>query len=237
MTQHPSAHAVVERITGIASMATRHLLAQLAADFERRSGRPVAFESVGGVDAARRVEAGEAFDVVVLASPAIEKLAAAGRIDARSRVDLVRSFVALAVRTGTRRPAVDSEQSVRDALLAAGSIGCSTGPSGRHLARLFERWGVADVMARKIVEAPPGVPVGGLVARGEVEIGVQQLSELMHVPGIDVAGTLPPGIQEVTVFAGAVCATSSRSAIAGDFLAFCASPDADAAKRAHGLGP
>ena len=101
---------------------------------------------------------------------------------------------------------------MRDAVLAARRIGYSTGPSGRHLARLLERWGIASAIGPRLVEAPPGVPVGTLVARGDVDLGLQQLSELMHVPGVDVVGVLPPEIQEVTVFAGAVCARSAQPA-------------------------
>lgn len=237
MTQGSPARAAVERIAGITSMATRRVLTQLAADFERRSGRHVDIESVGGVDAARRIEAGEAFDFVVLAAQAIAKLAAAGRVDPHSRIDVARSRIAVAVRTGSPHPGLGSELAVRDALLAARSIGYSTGPSGRHLARLLERWGIADTLAPRAVEAPSGVPVASLVARGDVEIGLQQLSELMDVPGVDVAGVLPPGIQEVTVFAGAVCASSPRPDAAKAFLAFCAAPEAGAAKLAHGMEP
>ena len=167
--------------------------------------------SVGGVDAARRVDDGEAFDFVVLAADAIEQLAAGGRVDPGSRTDLARSGVAIAVAAGAPRPDVGSESAVRDAVLRARSIGYSTGPSGAHLVRLFERWGIADAIAPRIVQAPPGVPVGTLVARGDVELGFQQLSELMHLPGIDVIGLLPPEIQVVTVFSAAVCTASTLS--------------------------
>lgn len=235
MTTGSSEQAAVECLTGITSMATRHVLAELAASFERRTGQRVALESVGGVDAVRRIEAGDAFDFVVLAAQAIDRLAVSGRIDPRSRVDIARSPIAIAVRTGARHPSLDGEQAVRDALLAARSIGHSTGPSGRHLARLLERWGIADIVSPRTVEASPGVPVGTLLARGDVEIGLQQLSELIHVAGIDVAGVLPPEIQEITVFSGAVCASTPRSAPARAFLEFCASPEADAAKHANGM--
>lgn len=129
------------QITCISSMATRQVLAELATAYERRSGHHVAIESVGGVAAARRVEDSEPFDIVVLASDAIERLAAAGRVDSDSRVDLARSDVAIAVAAGAPRPDVGTEAAVRDAVLAARSIGYSTGPSGAHLTRLFERWG------------------------------------------------------------------------------------------------
>src|SRR5512138_496774 len=124
----------------------------------------VTLKSVGGVDAAKRVRAGEAFDAVVLASDAIDKLLDEGRIVAGSRVDVARSGVAIAVPAGASHPAIDSEDAVRRAVLAARSLGYSTGPSGTHLARLFERWGIASEVESRIVQAPPGVPVGTLVA-------------------------------------------------------------------------
>jgi molybdate transport system substrate-binding protein len=225
------------RLAGISSMAMRQVLAELADAYERKSGQPVAIVSVGGVDAARRVAEGEAFDFVVLAADAIEKLAAGGHVDPRSRTDLARSAVGIAVPAGATRPDVSTESAIRDAVLRARGIGYSTGPSGAYLVRLFERWGIADAIAQRIVQAPPGLPVGTLVARGEVELGFQQLSELMHLPGIDVVGPLPPEIQVTTVFSAAVCTASKCSAAAKALLSFLASSEADAAKRRHGMEP
>ena len=228
------------RITGISSMATRQVLAELAAAYERRSGQQVAIESVGGVAAARRVEEGELFDIVVLAADAIDRLAAAGRVDPGSRVDFARSGVALAVPAGAPHPDIGTEAAVRNAVLAAPSIGYSTGPSGTYLTRLFERWGIAATIAPRIVQAPPGVPVGTLIARGEVALGFQQSSELMHLSGIDMIGVLPPEIQVTTIFSAAICTICTASAqreAARALLAFLASPDADSAKRAHGMEP
>jgi molybdate transport system substrate-binding protein len=226
-----------EPIVGISSMATKHLLAELAETYERRSGQAVTIESVGGVDAARRVEDGEALDFVVLAGDAIDILARSERVDPESRTDVARSGIAIAVAAGSARPDVASEAAVRKAVLAARSIGCSTGPSGAHLARLLERWGIAEAVAPRLVQARPGVPVGTLVARGEVEVGFQQLSELMHLSGIEVLGLLPPEIQLVTVFAAAICRASTRPEAARALLAFMTSREADAAKRRHGMEP
>src|SRR5437870_9728913 len=233
----PIEQTIGERVTGISSMATRHVLAELADAYQRRSGRRVAVVSVGGVDAVRRVQDGEPFDFVVLAADAIDRLATAGRIDPGSRIDLARSGVAIAVAAGAPRPDVGNELALRQAVLAARSIGYSTGPSGAHLARLFERWGIADTIAPRIVQAPPGLPVGTLVARGDVELGFQQLSELMHLPGIDVIGLLPPEIQVATVFSAALCTASNCPAAAKALLSFLASPQADATKRRHGMEP
>jgi molybdate transport system substrate-binding protein len=226
-----------ERITGISSMATRQVLAELADTYQLQSGQQVAIVSVGGVDAARRVQDGEPFDFVVLAADAIDRLTAAGRIDPRSRIGLARSGVAIAVAAGAPRPDIGNEPAIRQAVLAARSIGYSTGPSGAHLARLFDRWGIAETIASRIVQPPPGVPVGTLVARGDVELGFQQLSELMHLPGIDVIGSLPPEIQVVTVFSAAVCNASNCPAAAEAFLSFLASAEADPTKRRHGMEP
>ncbi|MDR5796350.1 substrate-binding domain-containing protein [Caballeronia sp. LZ008] len=224
-------------ITGISSMATRQVLNDLACAYEAQSGQRVAIVSVGGVAAVRRIEAGEAFDIVVLASDAIDRLAASGHVDAASRVRIARSGVAIAVKAGARRPAIDDEAAVREAVLAARTIGYSTGPSGVYLTRLFERWGIAQRIASRIVQAPPGVAVGALMARGEVELGFQQLSEMIGVEGIDVLGMLPPAIQTLTVFEGAIGANASASKDARAFLAFLGSSDTDATKIKHGMEP
>jgi molybdate transport system substrate-binding protein len=226
-------------MNGISSMATRQVLNDLASAFEAKSGERVAIESVGGVAALKRIEEGEAFDIVVLASNAIDRLAASARIEATSRVRIARSGVAIAVAKGAPRPAIDDEAAVREAVLAARSIGYSTGPSGVYLTRLFERWGIAERIAARIVQAPPGVAVGTLIARGEVELGFQQMSEMIGVEGIDVLGMLPPQIQTLTVFEGAICANANANApqLARAFLAFLASPDADGAKVRHGMEP
>ena len=214
-------------------MATRQVLAELTAGFTR----PVTIESVGGVDAAQRVQAGEAFDVVVLASDAIDKLLASGHLLPGSKVDWVRSGVAVAVRAGAPLPDVSSEDAVRRAVLAARSVSVPTGPSGVALNKLFERWGIADEIAARMVQAPPGVPVGSLVAEGRVELGFQQLSELLHVPGIAIAGPLPPAIQITTTFSAGIGVQSQQPGAARELLAYMASPAAADAKRRQGMDP
>lgn len=223
-------------IKGISSMATRQVLADLVAAYQQRTGAQVAIESVGGVDAAKRVQAGEAFDVVVLASDAIAKLMASGHVLAHP-VDLVRSGVAVAVRAGTTVPDISSEAAVKQAVLAARSLSCSTGPSGVALAKLFERWGIAEQIQGRIVTPPPGVPVGSLVARGEVELGFQQRSELINLAGITVVGNLPAEIQIITTFTAGICAGSRQADTVRAMLAYMASPEAADAKRRQGMDP
>ena len=146
-------------------MATRQLLAELVADYKKSVNVAIAIESIGGVNAAKRVQAGETFDAVFLSSEAIDELIAAGHIDPTSKVNLVNSGVAVAVKAGAAAPDISSEAALKSAVLAAKTISYSTGPSGVALAKLFERWGIAQEIHNRIVQAPSGVPVGSLVAK------------------------------------------------------------------------
>lgn len=229
-----STDAVALPLRGISSMATRQVLAELASAYQARSGQAVAIESVGGVDAAKRVQAGEAFDLVILASDAIDQLIAAGHL-MPGRVDLVKSGVAACVRAGAAVPDLSSEAAVKGAVLAADKISYSTGPSGVALRQLFERWGIAEAVAGKTVQAPPGVPVASLVARGEVALGFQQLSELLHVQGITIAGPLPGPIQITTVFSAGIATNTLRADAVRALLAYMRSREADAAKQRQGM--
>lgn len=223
-------------LTLISSMATKALLADLVAAFSlQRPDTTVLVTSVGGVDAARRVMAGEAFDIVALASDAIERLASGGFVVADTRVDMVRSAVAVAVPAGTPVPDITTEAALKAAVLAAPTLGYSTGPSGVQLAALFERWGIAQQIAPRIVTPPPGVSVGSLVAKGEVALGFQQLSEMMGVAGIQVIGGLPEAVQIVTTFSAARATASDQGEAVQAFLDFVASPATAGLKQRHGM--
>jgi molybdate transport system substrate-binding protein len=225
-------------ITLISSMATKALLADLVNSFsQQHPDILMQVTSVGGVDAARRVQAGESFDIVALASDAIEQLAAGGFVVANTRVDMVRSAVAVAVPAGAPVPDISTEAALKTAVLAAPTLGYSTGPSGVQLAKLFERWGIAQQIAPRIVTPPPGVPVGSLLARGEVALGFQQLSELMGVPGIQIIGGLPEAVQIVTTFSAARSAVSTQSAAVQAFLRFVTSPATAETQQRHGMVP
>lgn len=228
---------MTDRLTVLSSMATRQVLAELAGSSEEQSRAPVTIRPVAGVEAARLVRAGEPVDVIILASKVMEALEAEGHVVAGTRVGFARSGMAVAVRAGTAGPPIEDEDSVRRAILDARGIGYSTGPSGDHLMRLIERWGVAASVLPRLRQAPPGVPVGAMLARGEADLGFQQLSELLHVPGIEILGPLPSEIQAVTVFVAGIAQASGRRDDARALIASLASGDAEAAKRRHGLEP
>ena len=206
-------------------MAVRRVLADLA----RGYAESVVVESVGGVDAEKRVAQRERFDFVVLAADAIERLASGGHLT--THVAIARSAIAVAVPAGAAHPDLSTSEGLRAALASARAVGCSTGPSGRHLARLLERWNIAT----PVVEAAPGVPVATLLASGQADLGFQQRSELVDCAGIDIVGPLPADVQLVTTFAGAACAASRQVEAARRFLAYCASPAAAGVKLRHGM--
>ncbi len=218
-------------------MATRLVLAELVQGFEQRSGHRVAIESTGGVDAAKRVQTGEAFDVVILASDAVDKLIASGHLLADSKVNLMRSGVAVAVRAEAQLPDIATPEALRDAVRAARSISYSTGPSGVALARLFEQWGIAEEIKHRIVQAPPGIPVGSLVARGDVALGFQQYSELMHLEGITVVGPLPAAVQIITTFSAGIGINSRQPEEVRKLLDDMNSAQATVAKVRQGMEP
>lgn len=221
-------------LTVISSMATRRILAELAASYSAETGRAVTVTSIGGVEAARRIKSGEPFDVVVLASDALHRLAQDGFVRADSVAVFARSATAVAVRSGTRRPTPCDEASVKRMLLEARAIGISTGPSGTRLRKLIDDWAMGADMAARLVEAPPGVPVARLIACGEVDVGFQQLSELEGEPDIDLVGTLPSALVPLTDFAVGQ-ATSSIEAAA--LIGYLLSKHAREALSRHGLQP
>jgi molybdate transport system substrate-binding protein len=229
---------MVPTITGISSMATRQVLAELVARYRVATGRTVSIEAIGGVDAAKRVRAKEVFDLVILADDVIEKLEAEGHLVAGSRVAFVRSSMAMAVRAGAPRPDIGSEEAARAALMSARSIGYSTGPSGTHLLAVLKSWGLdATAETGRLVQAKPGIPVATLVAGGEAAIGIQQLSEFLGERGIDIVGVLPPPVQAVTTFSIGIGARSTQAEKARAVVAYLNASEAIEIKRRFGLEP
>jgi len=224
-------------VRGISSMATRQILAELAESYAGSTAETVLIESVGGVDAAKRIRAGEAFDFAVLASDALDQLERDGCIVPGSIIGFAQSPMAMAIRAGAKRPAVLDEATVRSAMLAARAIGISTGPSGNHVLKLVRDFGLELELSKRIIQAQPGIPVARMLAAGEADIGFQQLSELLNAPGIEIVGVLPQGIQPLTIFAAGICRAAANPTQARAFIAFLASDLSAEAKRRHGMAP
>jgi methyl acetate hydrolase len=192
---------------------------------------------VGSDSIPSRLERGEAVDVVIVADAALNQLIKDGRVLAHSRVELARSGIGMAVRAGASKPDISSVDALRRALLQAKSIAYSSSVSGLYLTtELFQRLGVADQVlgkSRRIDRER----VGAVVARGEAEIGFHQISELLPVPGIELVGPLPPGVQRVTVFSAGVAASSKNPDAARAFIGFLASAEAAGTVAKSGLEP
>ncbi|HYC47509.1 MAG TPA: substrate-binding domain-containing protein [Burkholderiales bacterium] len=218
------------------TLAFKEAFVELAPRFERESGHEINGGTVPTAVMVRRLKEGDRTDVVISSAAALAELIEAGVLDRTSRTDLAACGVGVAVRAGAPRPDLSCAESFRRAVLGAESIVYSHGPSGVYLNALFDRMGIAGEIASK-VKRVQGEPAGGLVARGEAEIGFQQMSELLPVPGIDIVGPLPPEIQEITRFAGAVHARTKQPEAASALVKFFTTPDAREVMKAKGLEP
>jgi molybdate transport system substrate-binding protein len=226
----------------IGSPGTREPYTLLLPGFEKATGHKVT-TTWGGVTAtAKRVADGEVADVVMLPSAQIDDLIKLGKLVAETRVNVATSGVGVAIRAGAPKIDLSSSDGIRKALLAAKTIAYSAGPSGVHIERLIAKWGLTDQLRAKIVPpiptaAGPNLPIGEVVARGDAEIGFQQVSELLPVKGIDYLGPLPADIQEVTVFSAAVHKAAGPTEAARALLKYLTAPEAAPIIRKTGMEP
>ena len=221
----------------LASNAIKEAYLELVPGFEKATEHRVATTWAGTNDIMKRMQAGETFDLVIMAGPSIDELIKQGKIVAGSRVDLAKSGVGIAVRAGAPKPDISSGDALKRALLAARSIAYSSGPSGVYLAGLFQRMGIADEIKTKIKQTSPGSPVGEVIARGEAEIGFQQISELLPIAGIDYLGPLPADIQHITVFSGGVHTGAKEPDAARTLVKFITAPAAVPVIKKKGMEP
>jgi molybdate transport system substrate-binding protein len=232
----PGVAGAVE-IRVLSTQAPEQAYRELAPQFEKASGHTVTTVFTGTLDVQKRIAAGEAYDLIIMAGPAIDDFIKSGKIVPGSRVDIARSGVGVAVRAGAPRPDIGTTEAVKKTLLTAKSIGYSTGPSGVYLTGLFQRLGVADAIKGKLKQTPTGVFVGNIVADGTAEIGFQQVSELAHFPGVDFVGPLPAEIQEITVFSAGIQVGAKQVDAAKDWVKFLTAPAAASAFKSKGLEP
>jgi molybdate transport system substrate-binding protein len=223
--------------TIISSMATKQILAELVEAFTNKTGKAVRLESVGGIEAARRVRSGESLDAALLASATMEALSTDGFIDQATIRVFARSRTAIAVQAGARRPLACDESSLKALIAGAQSIGLSTGPSGVSIVKMLQTWGVYEATRSRIKEAPAGLPVAQLLKNGDVEIGFQQLGEFQGHAGIDIVCTLPDCMQPMTDFAIGIMTMASNPVGAQELVRYLLSDDANDAKRRNGMDP
>ena len=234
-----TAHADQVRVMTAGGMAAAHLA--LAPQFERATRHRIVTDAtstgIGSDSIASRIRRGEPVDVLILARAALDELIKEGRVVAASRVDLARSSIGMAVRKGAPRPDIGSVDALKSTLLHAKSIGYSAQVSGVYLStELFPRLGVAAQVTSKSRRIEHE-RVGAVIARGEVEIGFQQISELLDIPGIDYVGPLPAEVQRVTVFSAGIAVGATRPDAAREFIEFLASADGARVMTKSGLDP
>ena len=221
----------------LASGALQEIGHELVPQFEKSSGHKVTVTWTGTVKIREKSAAGEAFDLVIVGAPEVDKFIAGGKMVAGSRVDLAKSGVGVAVKAGAPKPDISSGEAVKKAMLAAKSVAYSTGPSGVYVGALIEKLGIADEIKARTKRTPRGTRVGQLLASGEAELGFQQISELIHETGIDFIGPLPADVQNYTNFSSGIGSAAKSQAAAKALQAFLTTPAAAEVIRKNGMEP
>ncbi|HSC96919.1 MAG TPA: substrate-binding domain-containing protein [Burkholderiales bacterium] len=225
------------KIKVLASNSIRAVMAELVPQFERASGHSVSVSYDPAKVMLARVENGETADLIITGSGAIDTLVKQGKVLPASRRALARCRVGVAVRAGMPKPDVGTVESLKRALLAAKSVAYTQeGASGMHFSGVIERMAIAREVQAKAVRQPGGL-IGELVAAGKAEIAIQQIPELMAVPGIELVGPLPAEIQLVTVTSAGLFADTTQADAARRFIEFLVTPAAARVFKARGLEP
>jgi molybdate transport system substrate-binding protein len=219
----------------LSSIATKEAYLVLVPQFERASGQKVTTTWAGTVEIMKRIPGGEVHDLIIVSSTELDALIKQGKIAAGSRLDIAKSGIGVAVRVGAPKPDISSAQALKKTLLAANTVGYTSGPSGVYMAGLVERMGIANEIKAKFRSVPSGGTIGTIVAAGDCEIGFQQVSELVHIKGIDYVGPLPDDIQRITVFSTGIHAQAANPDGAKALARFLAAPAADSTIKAAGL--
>ena len=207
----------------ICTNGVKSIMLDLVPAFERTSGTKIVITWGSTNGLLKELEGGAVGDLAILTAEAIDDLIEHGKAVAGSRVDLARSAIGVAVRKGAKRPDIGSPEALKRALIAAKSVAHSkTGLSGIYFPTVLSRLGIADAMKGKIVIPDPGTPVGEVVAKGDAEIGIQQISELLPVAGIEIVGPLPDALQKITIFSAGVLTAAKEPSVAAALLKFVA---------------
>jgi molybdate transport system substrate-binding protein len=225
------------QITVQCTNGIKEAMTELAPAFERSHGARVTVTFGSTKLIIDDIIAGAHADLLILTAEATDDLIQRGKIVAGSRVDIARSGIGVAVRAGAPWPDIGTPEALKRALLAARTVGYSkVGASGIYTANvLIPRLGIVEEMKSRAVLSEPGTPIGVMIADGRVEIGLQQISELVPVPGIDVVGPLPGDLQKMTTFSAGVCADTGSAETASALAAYLAAPAALPVMRRQGL--
>jgi molybdate transport system substrate-binding protein len=221
----------------VAPNAVKESLIEIGARFEKETGQRVSFNWGGSEAIAKRVADGEVFDVVVTTAPGVDRMLADGKLVDGSRTDFSRSGVAVAARPGLPRPDVSTVTALKSALLDAGLIAISSGASGRYLEQMFQKLGVTEQIKHKITQPPSGSQIGEMLARGEADLGFQQVTELMHGKGFQYLGPLPAELQNYTVWSAGVHGSAPLADAARAFTRALKASESDDAIRKSGMDP
>jgi len=222
-------------LTVLSTQATEQAYRELTPRFEAMTGHKVTTTFTGTLDVKKRIAAGEAFDLLIMASSDIDAFMTSDTLVAGSRIDLAKSGVGVGVKAGAPKPDISTTEAFKKTLLAAKSIGYSTGPSGVYIIGVFDRLGIADQVKPKLKQTPTGVFVGTIVVNGEAEIGIQQVSEMSTYPGVDYVGPLPAEIQKMTIFSSGIAANGKQAEAAKALVKFLTAPEAGAAFKKRGM--
>jgi molybdate transport system substrate-binding protein len=229
--------ASAAEIKVLAPGATKEVYLDLVPQFEQSSGHKVMTTWSGTADIKKRMAADEVYDVVIVGAPDIDAFIKQGKMVAGSRIDLMKSGVGVAVRAGAPKPDISSSEALKKTLLAAKSIGYSTGPSGVYVVSLIERMDIADQIKSKLKQVPSGARIGSIITSGEAEIGFQQISELIHAPGVDYVGPLPADVQKITVYSAGIHRGATQPEAAKELVKALTGPGAAPVIKNHGMEP
>jgi molybdate transport system substrate-binding protein len=232
-----SSAAGAAEIKVLSTQATEEAYKELVPQFEKASGHKVTTIFTGTLGVMKRLSDGESYDLLIMSRQSIDELAQSGKVVAGSRTDIAKSGVGVAVGKGKPKPDIRTVDALKKTLLAAKSIGYSTGPSGVYVITMFQKLGIADEIKSKLKQTPTGVFVGSIIAGGEAEIGFQQVSELSFFPGIDYVGPIPAEVQLITIFSAGIPTGTKQADVAKALVSFVTAPAAAAVFKKHALDP
>ena len=229
--------ARADEVKVLAANAVKEPLLAIAAAFEKATGHKVTASWSGTEGITKRISGGEVADIVVVGSASLQRLIQDGKLIPDSRISFAKVGVGVAVRAGLPKPDISSAEAVKKAVLDARSVAYSSGPSGQYVADLFKRLGIAEQVKDKLKLPPSNVLVGEVLARGEADLGFQQISDLVNLRGIDYLGPLPTEIQNITLYAAALHTAAPAPEAARALMRSFAAPEATAIITKGGMEP